>query len=104
MTRHPVTVEDRGAFATIMRWAGKVTSIGDKTIAPLVDLIIRVLIAKTFLVSAIIKLSDWDNALALSHDEYPVPWMDPVTAAVIGVAIELLGALLLAAGLATRGA
>ncbi len=71
---------------------------------PLVDLIIRVFIAKTFLVSAIIKLSDWDNALALSRDEYPVSWMDPATAAVIGVSIELLGAVLLAAGLATRGA
>ncbi len=104
MTRHPVTVEDRGTFATILQWVGRITRSGEKTLAPLVDLITRVLIAKAFLVSAVIKLSDWDNALALAHDEYPVSWMDPVTAAVIGVTIELLGAVLLAAGLATRGA
>ncbi len=104
MTRHPVTVEDRGTFATILQWVGRITRSGEKTLAPLVDLITRVLIAKAFLVSAVIKLSDWDNALGLAHDEYPVSWMDPVTAAVIGVTIELLGALLFAAGLATRGA
>ncbi len=104
MTPHPVTVQDRGTFATILQWVGRITRSGEKTLAPLVDLTIRVFIAKTFLVSAIIKLSDWDNALALSRDEYPVSWMDPATAAVIGVSIELFGAVLLAAGLATRGA
>ncbi|MFN0304365.1 MAG: FAD-dependent oxidoreductase [Burkholderiales bacterium] len=104
MTSHPATVVDRGTFAAILRWVGRITSLGEKTVAPLVDLIIRVLIAKTFLVSAIIKLSDWDNALALARDEYPVSWMDPVSAATIAVSIELLGASLLAVGLATRGA
>jgi putative oxidoreductase len=104
MTSHPATVVDRGVIATVLQWVGRVTRFGEKTVAPLVDLVIRLYIAKTFLVSAVIKLSNWENALALSQDEYPVSWMDPVTAAYLGVSIELLGAILLAVGLATRGA
>lgn len=71
---------------------------------PIVDKVVRLHLAQAFLVSAVIKLSDWDTALALARNEYPVPWMSPDAAAVTGVAIELVGGALLVLGLATRPA
>jgi NADH dehydrogenase/putative oxidoreductase len=67
-----------------------------------IDLALRWWVAQMFLVSAILKLADWDKALYLAAHEYPVAWLDPVTAAYVGVTIELAGALLLLTGLATR--
>jgi NADH dehydrogenase/putative oxidoreductase len=69
---------------------------------PVIDLVIRLHLAQIFFVSAVLKLADWKNAIALSTYEYPVSWMDPVTAAYTGVVIELLGSVLLATGLCTR--
>jgi putative oxidoreductase len=73
-----------------------------RTFGPLWDLLVRLWIAQIFFVSGVLKIANWDNALYLSRYEYPVSWMDPVSAAYIGVTIELLGAVLLAIGLATR--
>ena len=53
-------------------------------------------------VSGVLKFADWDKALYLAANEYPVTWIDPVTAAVLGLAIELIAPVLLALGLATR--
>jgi NADH dehydrogenase/putative oxidoreductase len=83
------------AVATTLRFL-------ERTAAPFVDLALRLWLAQMFFVSAVVKLANWDNALRLSAQEYPVSWLDPVTAAYLGVTIELLGAILLAAGLATR--
>ena len=83
------------AVATTLRFL-------ERTAGPVIDLVIRAWIAQMFFVSAVVKLADWNNALLLAAYEYPVTWMDPVTAAYVGVAIEFLGAVLLAAGLATR--
>src|SRR5262249_20286907 len=69
-----------------------------------VDVLIRVWLAQTFFVSAVVKLADWNKALFLSANEYPVTWLDPVSAAYIGVSIEFLGSVLLAFGLGTRPA
>ena len=69
---------------------------------PLTDLAIRLWIAQAFIVSGVLKISDWDTALTLATYEYPVLWMAPGTAALLGVVIELAGGLLLALGLATR--
>src|ERR687892_2629733 len=74
----------------------------ERSVAPFVDLVIRLGLAQMFLVSAILKLSNWENAIALATYEYPVSWMDPVTAAYVGIAIELAGGALLAVGLGTR--
>jgi putative oxidoreductase len=70
--------------------------------APLLDLVIRLWLAQAFFVSAVLKIAHWDNALYLAEYEYPVSWMDPLSAAWLGAGIELCGSVLLAAGLATR--
>jgi len=72
------------------------------TIAPWVDLWVRLWLAQTFLVSGLLKIGNWDNALALARYEYPVSWLDPVTAAYTGVTVELVAPVLLVLGLATR--
>jgi len=74
----------------------------NRGIWPLADLAIRFLLAQSFFVSGVLKASNWDTALQLARYEYPVPWMDPVAAAYLGVSIELIAPLLLVFGLATR--
>jgi NADH dehydrogenase/putative oxidoreductase len=49
-----------------------------------------------------VKLQSWTTALYLSAHEYPVSWLDPVTAAWLGEAIEVVCPPLLVFGLATR--
>ncbi len=71
---------------------------------PLVDLLIRILLARSFLASGTVKLTNWTTALYLAAHEYPVSWMSPLAAAYTGVTIELLGGLLLLLGLLTRPA
>lgn len=70
--------------------------------AAILDLVMRLWIAEIFFVSAVLKIANWQTALDLAANEYPVSWMSPVTAAYLGVTIELLGSVLLAVGFATR--
>lgn len=69
---------------------------------PPFDLFLRLWLAQTFFVSGLLKLANWDTALYLAQFEYPVSWLAPATAAITGVMLELVGAVLLALGLATR--
>ncbi len=71
---------------------------------PLVDLAIRLVLAESYFSSGITKVANWSTALYLSANEYPVSWMDPVSAAYVGVSIELAAAVLLALGLFARPA
>lgn len=85
-----------------VRRVGAVLNSSDEIFSPLLDLIRRPAIAHAFLMSATVKLADWDNALYLAQHEYPVSWMSPQLAAYLGVTIEILGAVLLTFGLLTR--
>ncbi len=89
--------------AILVGWA-RATRLFERAVGPLADLVVRLALAQGFLVSAVLKLADWNTALLLAANEYPVTWLEPATAAVLGVSIELAGAALLAAGLATRAA
>lgn len=88
--------------ATLMGWMGEAFRLSERSIGPVVDLLIRLRLAQIFFVSSVLKAADFEHAIYLSTHEYPVSWMDPVTAAYLGVAIELGGSVLLAVGLATR--
>lgn len=88
--------------ATLMSWMGETFRLSERSVGPVVDLLIRLRLAQIFFVSAVLKAADFEHAIYLSTHEYPVSWMDPVTAAYLGVAIELGGSVLLAVGLATR--
>jgi len=79
----------------ILKWSSQGTW-------PVVDLAIRLWLAQAFFVSGVLKVGNWETALNLARYEYPVPWIDPVTAAYLGASIELVAPVLLALGLATR--
>ena len=83
-------------------WLAAAIRIGQSAVWAPLDLVIRLWLAQTFFVSGLLKAADWDNALSLAANEYPVSWLDPVLAAWLGVAIELGGAVMLALGLGTR--
>jgi NADH dehydrogenase FAD-containing subunit/uncharacterized membrane protein YphA (DoxX/SURF4 family) len=88
--------------AVIFQWAEDATRIAEKTVGPLLDLFIRLWLAGIFWASGMVKLQSWTIALYLSAHEYPVSWLDPVTAAWLGEAIEIICPPLLVFGLATR--
>ena len=70
--------------------------VAETTFYPFLDLAIRLWLAQLFWVSGLLKLADWDNALRLATYEYPVAWLDPATAAALGIAIEVICPVLLA--------
>ncbi|MEP1421481.1 MAG: FAD-dependent oxidoreductase [Erythrobacter sp.] len=88
---------------TFRRWT-KWYLEGTETFWPVSDLVIRFFIGMWFLRSGLVKATDWDTALLLATVEYPVSWMSPTHAAMTGIAIEILGPILLIAGLFTRPA
>lgn len=99
---HATAHRHRHILADIMRAAGQVLRFSERVLAPGMDLIRRISIAQAFFISGVLKLSNWDTALYLSTNEYPVSWLDPVSAANLGVAIEIICPVLLVLGLMTR--
>lgn len=65
-------------------------------------LVVRLWMAHVFFVSGLLKASDWDNTLYLFTNEFPVPFMPPFLAAVMGTTFELLCPVALTLGLAAR--
>jgi len=91
-----------GLATLATRRTSDVVRIAEKTVGPLLDLFIRLWLAEIFWTSGLVKLQNWTIALYLSAHEYPVSWLDPVTAAWLGESIELICPPLLVLGLATR--
>ncbi len=65
-------------------------------------LAIRFYVPWQFFKSGLVKLQGWDSTLYLFREEYHVPLLPPVAAAVAGTTGEILFPVLLAAGLLTR--
>ncbi len=70
----------------------------------LVQLASRIAVADVFWRSSQSKLASWTSTIQLFANEYKVPVISPVTAAYLGTATELIGSLLLFAGLLSRAA
>ncbi|MEM1194877.1 MAG: FAD-dependent oxidoreductase [Pseudomonadota bacterium] len=88
---------------TLRRWV-KWYLDGTETFWPFSDLAIRFFVGMWFLRSGLVKIADWDTAVYLAANEYPVSWMAPADAALLGVSIEIIGPVLLIAGFMTRPA
>jgi putative oxidoreductase len=73
-------------------------------LAPIADLGARLLVASVFFQSGLTKIANWDSTLSLFDNEYAVPLLPPELAALLGTSVELVFPILLAAGLASRGA
>ncbi len=76
--------------------------LADRGLGPVLDLVVRWWLASIFFISGVLKAANWQTALELARSEYPVSWMDPVTAAWLGAGIELVCPVFLLLGLATR--
>src|SRR5882724_6469667 len=88
-TESTLKARRRDRVAAFMELVGDTFRISERTIGPVVDLIIRITLAQIFFVSGVVKLADWSTALYLASNEYPVSWMNHVTAAYLGIGIEL---------------
>ncbi|MGB3472960.1 MAG: FAD-dependent oxidoreductase [Erythrobacter sp.] len=88
---------------TLRRWA-KWYSGSTELFWPFTDIVIRLFVAQAFFRSGLVKAANWDTAVYLAANEYPVTWMEPVTAASVGLTIELVGPVLLVLGLFSRPA
>jgi putative oxidoreductase len=71
-------------------------------LAPVLDLAIRLHLAKVFFWSGLTKIRDWDSTLLLFREEYHVPVLPPALAALAGTFGELFFPVLLALGLGGR--
>ncbi len=71
-------------------------------VAPVLDLAIRLWIARVFFVSGLTKIADWQSTLFLFEYEYQVPILPVTAAAVLGTAFELVMPVLLVLGLFAR--
>jgi len=91
-------------FPAALVWWTRAIGLAERSLAPLADLAVRLLLAQSFIASGVLKLADWNTAVYLAANEYPVAWLSPVAAAALGIAIEVGGAALFALGLATRPA
>jgi putative oxidoreductase len=66
------------------------------------QLLFRLAIASVFLLAGLLKLASWESTIALFQDEYKVPLLPPVIAAMMATTFELGCSCLPIAGLATR--
>ncbi len=71
-------------------------------IAPLVDLMIRIWIARFFFVAALQKLDNWPQTLLAFKHLYSVQFLSPAVAAGIGSGAEIILSVLLVLGLGGR--
>jgi NADH dehydrogenase FAD-containing subunit/uncharacterized membrane protein YphA (DoxX/SURF4 family) len=104
MTTSPRLTAPQTRFADALRHGTDLLRVLGRSAWPLADLLMRLSLAQAFFVSGVLKAANWETALNLARYEYPVPWMEPETAALVGVTIELGAPVLLALGLATRAA
>jgi len=68
----------------------------------LIDLVVRLWVANVFWKSGVESLNDWEMTVDLFTNEFHVPLLSPLAAAVVGTGVELVFPVLLALGLAGR--
>ena len=90
------------AYVEVLAWVADVIGFLGRSAWPVVDLIIRVQIAKQAILPGLLLAADWNTALRLATDEYPLPWLAPSTEALLGIALQLGGGISLLMGLGAR--
>lgn len=85
----------------IARLCARFAAVVD-ALQPLFALVVRLYVARVFLVSGLIKLQSWPSTLALFENEFHVPLLPPHAAALLGTGAEIALPVLLALGVGTR--
>ena len=83
------------------RWVAPVIR-GLDSAQPLIDLGVRLWVANVFWKSGVESLNDWEMTVDLFTNEFHVPLLSPLAAAVVGTGVELIFPVFLALGLAGR--
>jgi len=76
---------------------------GITTLTPILDLGLRLWVARVFWNSGMTKIQSWDTTLMLFEYEYAVPVLSFSVAAILATGVELIAPVLLLIGLGTRG-
>ena len=87
--------------ARTARLYGSAAQLVDR-LQPLFALAVRIYVASVFFRSGLTKLHDWNITLTLFRNDYHVPVLPPVLAAVLGTGAELGLPVLLFFGLGSR--
>lgn len=69
---------------------------------PIIELVIRIMIARVFFLSGLTKIRDWENTKLLFEYEYMVPVLSPEIAAFFATVFELGMPVLIVFGFLTR--
>jgi putative oxidoreductase len=85
----------KGPYSSILK---KLTCYG----APIMDLVVRLWLARVFFRAGLTKIDDWENTLFLFEVEYMVPVLPVNIAAFLATVSELGMSSLLVIGLASR--
>lgn len=72
------------------------------TLTPLLDLALRLWVARVFWNSGLTKIQSWETTLMLFEYEYAVPLLPFELAAILATGVELAAPILLLLGLGTR--
>ncbi|MBK8175436.1 MAG: FAD-dependent oxidoreductase [Rhodospirillales bacterium] len=91
-------------WASLLEHAQSIGTTLNETVAPLLDLFVRIWLAQGFFASGLLKTINWPATVYLYTAEHPLPGVAPDLAASLGTGIELICPLLLLVGLATRAA
>lgn len=96
MPASPITLRERAARTA------RASLRGLGTLAPLLDLGIRLMVAEVFFKAGLTKIASWETTIALFENEYAVPLLPPEIAALMGTGGELVLPVLLVLGLGSR--
>jgi len=86
----------------IVTMARRIIAALETYFAPLLDLTVRIWLARVFFLSGLTKIQSWDSTLSLFENEYSVPFLPSELAAYMGTFTELFFPVLLVLGLGTR--
>lgn len=91
-------------LARPVRWYGCAGTLANRYAAPVLDLCLRLYIARVFFRAGLQKIQDWQATLFLFEYEYMVPVLPVDAAATLATMTELAMPVFLALGLLTRAA
>ncbi|HZB92149.1 MAG TPA: NAD(P)/FAD-dependent oxidoreductase [Stellaceae bacterium] len=101
-------ISRRDASPTQQRGAELFAFIADvigflgRTAWPVLDIVIRLWIGKQAIMSGLLLAHDWNTAVTLAVQEYPIHGLAPRTEALLGILLQLFGGASLLLGLGTR--
>jgi NADH:ubiquinone reductase (H+-translocating) len=100
VSRNVSPAQQRGA--EVFALVADVIGFLGRTAWPVLDVVIRLWIGKQAVMSSLLLAHEWNTAVTLAVNEYPIPGLDPRTEALLGIVLQLFGGTSLLLGVGTR--